>query len=242
MTRIARLAPDARALPGAYELIEKLRVALRDGFSLDMLSVFSVFFEGWTDVGYVELAVKLYAEREGVDLLAIPSQVVGVESARIGIYTPGKPGDPKRGGIPQMVRLAEVLQPYVFTLEMFRGLLFVFDHDDEGLKAVPQVQASGFKQGNNIITLDPKHHPGACTTKQVCIEDLLSLDIQKRFFDKGTATCSAEYKEGVLRRFHWGHDSKPVLRDFVLEHATLNDMAEVVGLVTRIRSAFGFPA
>jgi hypothetical protein len=138
-----------------------------------------------------------------------------------------------------MVRLAEVLQPFVFTLEMFRGVLFVFDHDDAGLEAVPQVQEYGFRQGNNIITLDPKKHPQACAAKQVCIEDLLSLDIQKRFFEEGTATCSIDYEDGVLRRFRWGHSSKAGLRDFVVEHAVLDDMTEVVGLVTRIRCALG---
>jgi len=228
-------------MPKADELIEKLRVVLRDEFSLDMLSVFSVLLEGWTDVGYVDHAVKLYAERNGVDLLAIPASVVSVETARIGIYTPGKPGDATRGGIAQMVRLAEMLQPYVFTLEMFRGILFVFDHDDAGLRAVPQVLRYGFKEGNNIITLDPKLHPRAWAKKQVCMEDLLSVDIQKRFFDQGKATCSIDYEDGLLRRFRWGHNSKADLRDFVVARATLDDMAEVVGLVTRIRHALGLP-
>jgi hypothetical protein len=222
-------------------LTDKLRVALRDNFSLDMMSVFSIIFEGWTDVSYVEHALKLYAEKNGVDLLRIPPKLVEAESARIGIYTPGKPGNPTRGGIPQMVRLADLLHPYVFTLEMFLGVLFVFDHDVAGQEAVSQVQGFGFRPDINIITLDPKWHPKACAKKQVCIEDLLSLSIQSRFFDEGTSTCSVEYENGVRRRFVWGHDSKPYLRDFVVTHANLDDMIEVVGLVKRARRAFGFP-
>jgi len=140
-----------------------------------------------------------------------------------------------------MVRLAEMLKPYVFTIRAFEGLVFVFDHDDEGQRAANQMQVEGYNRDVNIATLDPRQHPNACAKKQVCIEDLLSLDIQRRFFESTSTTCSVDYVDGKQRRFHWSHSSKPELRDFVVENACLEDVREVIQLVKRIRDALGLP-
>ncbi len=119
--------------------------------------------------------------------------------------------------------------------------LFVFDHDDAGLKAQQDIQSLGYEPGRNLITLDPRSHPGACATKQVVIEDLLSLRIQQSFFDQGHAFCSIDYADGQVVRFRWGHESKHLLRDYVCGHATWDDVREVGRILARARSVFGFP-
>ena len=140
-----------------------------------------------------------------------------------------------------MVRLAEQLRSYVFTLELFSGMVFLFDHDDEGLRARDQIADYGYRKDVNSLTLDPKHHPRACAKKQVTIEDLLSLAVQERFFNVGGAWCRADYEGGTLIRYVWGHQSKPLLRDFVKQHATWEDLREIARILARMRSVFGLP-
>lgn len=241
MAKLAQLAPTALELPSSEALLIELENQLRDGFSLQMLPKFSVIVEGWTDVHYLGLAVDLFQQAMGVDLLEIPNQISGINGARIGVVTPGSPGNPIRGGTPQMVRVAGVLKPYVFMLRAFQGLMFIFDHDEAGLEAATQLANIGFARQVNIMTLDPKEHPTACAKKQVCIEDLLSLDIQRRYFESTAATCSLDYSEGLLKRIQWGHASKPGLRDFVLQNAILEDVHEMVQLLLRVRRAFALP-
>ncbi|TWT67021.1 hypothetical protein Pla123a_44510 [Posidoniimonas polymericola] len=241
MSRIAKLAPRAKDLPSSEDLIAQLRATLDCEFSLPELPIFSVLFEGWTDVSYIERAVELHMQASGKDLLAIPPEISGVDGARIGIFTPGRPGDPARGGVSQMVRLARELQLYVFRLGVFKGLVFVFDHDEAGLEAATKLADLGYARDSNILTLDPKDHPDACARKQVVVEDLLSLRIQKVYFESASATCSVDYVDGNLERYRWGHSSKPLLRDYVLEQADVNDLQEVVRLVRRIRRACELP-
>src|SRR5712691_642026 len=99
-----------------------------------------------------------------------------------------------------MVRLARMLQPYIFTLDMFNGLLFVFDHDEAGLQAQVEIARYGFRKDDHSITLDPRIHRGACGIKQVVIEDFLSLRIQEAYFDAAPATCSVDYIVGKRTR------------------------------------------
>jgi hypothetical protein len=239
--KVAQHAPAPPPMPSVEGLLQKLSQTLQDDFCLGMLPEFSVIVEGWTDHDYLVRAAELTKEKTGEDLLAVPEHLCRQGPARIAIRTPGKPGDPTRGGTPQMVRLAEKLQSYVFTLELFAGMLFLFDHDDEGQRARDQIADFGFRRDVNSLTLDPKHHPCACAKKQVTIEDLLSLNVQQRFFNLGGAWCRADYEGGRLIRYVWGHQSKPLLRNFVKQHATWEDLREVARVLARVRVVFGLP-
>jgi hypothetical protein len=229
------------AWPSPEQQRDKLELLLKDQFQLQPLPAFSIIVEGTTDEFYLLRAVQLYKERHGFDLLDVPKAAARTTGERIMICTPGTPGAPRRGGTPQMVRLADALRTYVFTLEIYSGLIFVFDHDDEGRRAQDQLDQSGYKKGRNSITLDPAEHPKACATKQVMVEDLLSLSIQAKYFDTGKAWCAAEYEEGILKRFKWGYQSKPGLCEFVCKNAALDDLEEVSRVVLRARQVFGLP-
>jgi len=88
MAKRATLAPSARQIRSTDEMLQELERRLREQFSLEMLGQFSAIFEGWTDVEYVELAVRLNQLANGDDLLAIPSEIAEAEGARIDIFTP----------------------------------------------------------------------------------------------------------------------------------------------------------
>jgi hypothetical protein len=66
------------------------------------------------------------------------------------------------------------------------------------------------------------------------------LRIQLSFFELGEAYCDATYEDGEITRFQWAHQSKDKLRDHVVENATLDDLIEMVELLKRIHSAWGF--
>ena len=138
-----------------------------------------------------------------------------------------------------MVRLAKEMELYVFRLALFKGLVFIFDHDKAGQDAATLVRNNGYKK--RVLTLDPKEHPGACASKQVVIEDLLSLEIQKQFFNNGNVWCSVDYEDGTIARFHWHYKSKDKLRDYVCRNGTWDDVKEIVGVLIRIRKALGLP-
>ena len=241
MAKTAKLAPQSRTLASQDDLLQELEELLREKYSLEVLPPFTVLCEGWTDVGYLELAAALHLKATGVDLLAVPSEIADFDQQRIGIFTPGRPGDPSRGGTPQMVRLAKDLTPFAFTLRAFRGLLFVFDHDDAGIAAAQAVTGLGYRSTNNVVTLDPKEHPKACAKKQICIEDLISLTIQYRFFEETPSSCSIEYVESKPQRIHWAHSAKSGLRDYIVGGAELSDVEELVRLLKRVRRAFELP-
>jgi hypothetical protein len=234
----AQHAPPSRPLPGVGELQAKLSAVLTS-FSLTLLNPFSVIVEGTTDVDYLYRAAELHLSSTGVDLLLVPEGLAVEAGERIGIYTPGKPGAPNRGGVPQVTRLARELAPFYFMLEAFAGLQFVFDHDDAGVDALQQIEKWGYKPEIHGFSLDPKNHP-ACGEKQVVIEDLLSLKIQEQFFALGTAWCSVDYEAGRLSRFHWGFRSKPELRNFVCTEGGVEDLGGVTSILKRIRERFRF--
>jgi len=235
-------APPAREIASPDTLRMKLESLLQSKFCLKMLPAFTVVVEGTTDRDYLIKSCQLCKERFGEDLLAIPATLSAQEPPQMHVVAPGKPGNPNRGGIPQMVRLAEAIQSYVFTLEMFRGLVFVFDHDDAGIKdGQNTIIQYGFKPDQHSITLDPKYHVNTSAKKQITIEDLLSLEIQKKFFERGNCWCSADYEAGRLVRYKWGHNSKSALRDYACQFGRWEDFIEVARILKRIRTIFGLP-
>jgi hypothetical protein len=237
----AKLAPHPKPLKSPDQLLMELNARLKAEFCLDPLPLYAVVTEGWTDLNYMMRAAQLALQATGQDLLAVRSPLAG-ESMQIGIVTPGKPGNPGRGGVPQMARLAEAIREACFLYDAYFGIAFVFDHDDAGNKAGADVIAEfGFKRDKYSLTLDPRKHPGACARKQVVIEDLLSLQIQMEFFEQGTAWCSAEYEDGQLRRFVWGHQSKEPLQQYVLERGKWSDLREVARVLARVREMWGLP-
>lgn len=235
--RDAKFAPRPRALKTTEQLLDDLNDTLKKEFCLDPLSAYTILVEGWSDVKYMLRAAELARER-GVDLLFAPTPDDAPPS-RISVVTPGKPGAPSRGGVDQLVRLAEAIRPAVFSYEAYLGVAFIFDHDTAGIGGCQGVTKNGFKSDRHAITLDPRRHPGACARKQVVIEDLLSLRIQKAFFEQGSAWCSATYEAGTLTRYVWDQRSKAPLQDFVLANAQLEDLAEVARLLLRVRRMWG---
>lgn len=242
----AQLAPRVQCLPSAGDLLSRLQKLLDEKYCLSLLPEFTIVVEGKTDLDYLLHASQLARDTYGEDLLAVPAHL-SASGTEIAIVTPLHPESRnaadarERGGIPQVVRLAEDLRSYVFTLQLFRGLLFVFDHDSAGLEAQEKLGSFGYKSEQHSITLNPKSHSRACGRKQVVIEDLLSLRIQKEFFEGGHAWCSADYEDGAIVRFHWGHQSKHLLRNYVCKHATWEDIREVGRILGRARAVFGFP-
>jgi hypothetical protein len=234
----ARYAPVPKPIRSLEDIEARLNTLLAGNFDLRPLASFTVILEGQTDLRYLSRAAEL-ASQGGDDLLRVPENLAERGGA-ISLCTPGTPGAPHRGGTKQMVRLARELGPYVFTVEMVRGVLFVFDHDEAGQEAAQQITEYGFRANQHSITLDPREHPAACADKQVAIEDLLSLRIQQSFFATGGAWCSAQYEEGQLKRYQWGHASKWPLCDFVCTHGSIEDFDEVIQLLRRIRRVFGF--
>lgn len=236
----ARHAPPPRPLVGTDQLQSRLVNLLSTDYALSTPTSFMVFLEGTTDVRYLERAAELAREDLGQDFLRIPSAVAPYDDAKITLCSPGRPGASHRGGIPQMVRLAKDIETYVFTLEAFGGVLFVFDGDEEGSKAIGELRAMRYREKEHMISLSAPEHPGACGDRGLVIEDLLSLRIQREFFDRGGASCDVTYREGALTRFKWGHDSKSALCEYVLSRSEIDDLGEVLTLLRRIRMAFGF--
>lgn len=241
----SKQAPPVVRPPSIDELLARLQDTLRAKFCLEPLPEFSIIVEGGTDRDYLQIAAQLAQLQFGEDLLAVPSHL-STSGSKIAIVTPFLPGSidapnsRARGGIPQVVRLAEELKSYVF-LEIVGMPLFVFDHDDAGLDAQKKIQDLGYKPGQHSITLDPRSHPRVCATKQVVIEDLLSLGIQQSYFAQGNSYCSVDYTDGQVIRFRWGHESKHLLRDHVRTHATWSDVLEVGRVLARARNVLGFP-
>lgn len=234
----SRLSPKA-VIPSAESFQDTLQRTLVPYCLEQVIShEYTILFEGWTDVSYAQVAAMKYRDETGIDLM-----LVGPEDSQseILLATPGKDGDPKRGGTPQLTRLARDLQPFVFTFQCIKGIAFVFDHDDAGIEADQKVTSEyGFQRNKHTFTLDPKYHPNATARKQVCVEDLLSIRIQTAYFDLGDAFCDATYEAGKIVRYKWSHHSKDKLRDFVMTNASSRDLSEIITLIKRIRHAWGF--
>lgn len=238
--KVARYAPTPPKPKTLDELTEELNRTLREQFCLAPIPTYSVFVEGWTDRNYLERAAQLAGEYNGEDLLAVPGP--SGQADRIALLTPGKPGNPSRGGVPQLVRLADALRVYIFHLEMY-AICFVFDHDEAGIKAQQEIRQHGYEPDSHSLTLDPRHHPGSCAQKQVVIEDLLTLDLQRRFFEKcPDKWCTVSYEAGALRRFQWAADTKSKLQEFACREGSWDDFREVARVLQRVRSVFNLPA
>jgi len=234
--RKAENPPPPLSLPPAADLLERLERTLQEQFAMPMLSPFSVIVEGTMDRDYIIRAADLESEETGVDLLNVP----GDPPSEVSIVTPASGACCNRGGAPRCVALAGVLYPYASLLECFNGLLFVLDHDDEGRKAERDISAIGFEKGKHVITLDPAYHR-SIESDVITIENLLSLRIQNEYFRDHQAWCCVEYRGGSVWRYDWHNKSKPSLREYVLSHATGEDVVEVRRLLRRIRRLMGLP-
>jgi hypothetical protein len=239
--RVAELAPRGylKQPRSVEELLDDLRQRLQSEFCMAELGPYFVVTEGWTDLKYLLHAAALAKEMTGIDLLR--AVLPDGNDVAIELITPGKDGDPRRGGVAQMVRLAEAIAPACFQYEAYYGVAFVFDHDEAGLRAREEIQHLGFKEDLHLLTLDPRHHAGACAKKQVVVEDLLSLEVQTAFFELGHAWCSCEFEDGIVRRYVWRAQSKAELLEFVITHSSASDLRELVRALVRIRSMWGLP-
>jgi hypothetical protein len=93
------------------------------------------------------------------------------------------------------------------------------------------------------LTLNPKHHPGSCAQKQVVIEDLLAIELQKQFFEQcPDKWCTAVYKAGAIRRFQWKAQSKGALQEYACREGSWKDFGEIARVLRRGRSVVNFPA
>jgi hypothetical protein len=236
-SRIAKSAPAPRKPISLDDIIDGFHRVLREEFCLDPLPPFSIVVEGKTDVRYLERAAELV---EDEDILAIPSHLGGDDN-RIAIVTPGSPTNCDRGGVSRITSLARALEPYLFRLNLVQGVALVFDNDRDGRNGLLEVENLGYKRDVTAFGLDPAKHPNACWKEDTVIEDLLSLGIQRKFFDRGGAWCSAVYQGGSVKRYLWHKRSKGALSDFVCSEGTLHDFEEVVRLLRRIRRGFGLP-
>lgn len=239
--RAARLAPK-RPVKSLQEAQDDLNQILRDRFCLEALPPFSVFLEGWTDVLYLTRAAELAMALLHEDLLAATDD--DGTPTKIALRTVGKPEEPSRGGADLLVKFAKVIQSYVFSLRMY-CVFFVFDHDVSGINASNGVCRLGFEFGVHTTTLNPSKPRvvDQFSIKHECtIEDLLSLEIQQRFFESyANRCCKVTYHNGQVTRFQWEGNSKTELQAFACASDSLEDLMGYVHLLRRIRDAFGLP-
>lgn len=237
--RRSRQAPAPRPQPSTEELRTRLDELLAEKYLLPPAGPFWIVTEGTTDVAYLKKARDLELARSGRDLLT--ASVDGADQP-IEVVTPRVPQSPTSGGTPQVIRLARHLAEFRI-IEPFKGLVFVLDKDSAGDEAEEKIVSFGFRSGVNTVMLDPKHHPSSAGVKDDnVVEDLLSLDLQCRFFEGGARSVVVTYVEGSAVRFQWKPPSKGELVPFALEHATVEDLEEIVRLLERVRAAMGVPA
>ena len=91
------------------------------------------------------------------------------------------------------------------------------------------------------LSLAPEFHPTACSQEDVVIEDLLSLRIQKGFFDTGGCSCRQTFVDGVLRRIVWDGDSKGKLLIYVCENGALLDVIELARVLICVLEIWSLP-
>lgn len=227
---------------------ERVWRTLREEFAAHPLAGppdFMIVVEGETDRGYLQRAADQLRDEAGVDLLSVPEGVRRGPLERIAIVVAKHPRQPISGGVERMVDLARSIVRDVFTADAV-GVVFLFDHDWAGRKGRDDLRKYGYRPDVHTLTLDPAHHPGACVTPgelrpDVVVEDLLPLPLQRRFFDSTSASCDVRYRQGKLTRFLWESVSKGDLKRFVVQNATVDELAEFRALLSRVRRAFGFP-
>lgn len=215
-----------------------VRNVLISDHCLDVALRFLIVVEGTTDVAYLECAATRFLQHSGVDLLGLDGGV-----GRITVCTPINPGDPerKRGGLPRVEKLADDLRQYALRFEIVGPVCFVLDHDETGKEKEQKIRKLGYTSDRaKVMTLDPTSHTGACRFSgkgddPVVIEDLLSLSIQRRFFEFGKPSCEVVYEEGELTRIGWRKGSKEGLCEFVCTEAAWSDLVEVARILIRVR-------
>jgi len=189
--------------------------------------------EGTTDIDYLKAAIGRVREATDCDLSQLGDGVI------MSIHTPTKHGG-RRGGTPELVRLARDLMPFAIRLEAIGPLCFVLDHDDEGKRAAGEIRDMGYRGPRaTVMTLDPSEHPDACRPLKgepsLSVEDLLSAEIQGRFFNSAPASCEVSFCNGAPVKYVWHADSKYELPGFVEANGTVSDVRELVRLIARVR-------
>lgn len=237
--RTARLPPpSAEAQTASASIVADL---LRRNHLLEVPTCFLVVVEGTTDVHYLTKAAELAKLAFGFDMLDLgPSAPNG--ATRITVCTPINPEDPdgRRGGLPQIERLATDLRSFIIEYERPSPICFVLDHDQDGVAVAKRLRDQGFNMDRaRPETLDPQCHTSACRRgrgePEAVIEDLLSVRIQQRFFKATPASVDVSYREGKVVRCIWQKESKAELCDYVCEHAELEDVVEVLRVLARVR-------
>jgi hypothetical protein len=209
---------------------------LFEEFGIRSLSGFSIVVEGRTDRDYLVRAAALMFQDRQIDLLEIPEMARDGGSAQIQVCTPGGRDCEARGGASRMVFLSKLLRPF-WRLGLYRGIMFVFDHDPPGIEGCRDVRRAGFE----AMTLDPKVFPSIRGNGHVFVEDLLSLKFQTEFFERGGASCERCYERGDLVRIRWREESKFRLCDYACDRGELIAFAQFVALLKQIRSTWGLP-
>lgn len=232
----AKLAPPP-ADPNDPALFRPLvNRLLSEEFGLQPLSAFSIVVEGITDRDYILRAAEVARERLKFDLLGIPDELRDSGPNRIGVCCPGGPIANRRGGTSRLTYLSKLLKPF-YRMGLFRGVVFVLDHDETGIESSREIRKTGFE----AITLDPREHPSIRGDGAVFVEDLLSLDVQSRFFRQGDATCDHQFEHGDLVRIRWRHHSKPKLCEYACKEGSMEAFGELCALLRRIRAVWGLP-
>lgn len=233
-----RLPPPTEARTASAPLVADL---LKRNHLLEVPTSYLVIVEGTTDVHYLNKAAELTTVSFGHDMLDLgPAARDG--AMRITVCTPITPEDPdgRRGGLPQIERLATDLRSFIIEYEMPSPICFVLDHDHDGISVAKRLREQGFNMDRaRPETLDPQLHPSACRRghgePEVVIEDLLSVRIQKAFFEATPASCDVSYRNGEVVRCMWQKESKADLCGYVCEHAKLQDLAEIMRVLARVR-------
>lgn len=242
--RVSRVAPVRATKESLPEVEARALRTLRDEFGvphLVSLPDFIVIVEGTTDRGYLSRTADLLKLATGADPRDVPVSLRRGALDRISVVVPGMPAKPVSGGVQRMVDLARALSTDFFSAGIPAGVVFLFDHDWAGRQARDKIKQYGFRPDRHSLTLDPSEHAALADWKEVVVEDLLPLELQHAFFQRGSATCSLHYKSGTLQRIKWELPSKGELRHHVSATATLEDLREFVRLWGRIRALLGFP-
>ncbi len=237
-------APSAKPSQSSEDKLRALSGILHDEFLLPPLTKYNIYVEGHTDVGYLDCAARLALSSMREDLMAVPTGGPSdLLESRIQVLSPRNPRDEKqRGGVKALTRLGQELARWLPRLDVECFVMFVFDHDKAGLDALNKLKKSGMKSASQTISLHPAKHPGACGQKQIVVEDLLSLTIQKDFFESRSDCCVwITHTSGEVTRFAWNHPTKDQLCAYVQEHASWPDVLEIGRLLGRIRESWALP-
>lgn len=209
-------------------------------YGIGSLGTHVVVMEGTTDRDYCEIAVEKVAKQLGCDLAELPDGQGA--SARIQWLVPKKGGGGGGGaGAGEVAKFGRELHPFFRANERPRALMFLLDQDSAGHEAHKRLVDIGF---------DPEHHlhqhnePGvgvSCLDKarSVLLEDLLSIELQRRYFESGKRTARVDVRAGEPCRFEWFGRDKVGLREFVRANASLDDLSALVSLIVDIRHLWG---